>query len=1125
MAAAKFAALVERQSTNNGQFQKICRDWMPDKFPYHDRIAAMRQLAQTFLTSTIVIEAHQTKFKAAFDAFMAKMHSHPRRVKPSEVEKSKVPLVLVLDARGDAFDSRGFWAYEAGFVFMWLVAFFADTPSELRDLSSLSDLPRPHVRWMYTRDQTPQDREMFAGLRSGMIHRLLAQGSPDRSLWWDKPLASDYDLLLMHCDELLIQMYEDHQSKAAIAARSRIATKASERAARLSPIDPRTGQLVATTEPLDVERDRTLVTLYVEVAFTVGRLPEEVVERAGAQLGGSAGEELLLHLFSIAVVMLNGGLLDPYRQSLAALSVVDDGIVLRAVAKAADNVRQALLIKGLQERSRWVLQRYARTRDLHQATSLYADVRNQLLVDGRARGAMRWAYARAKHVPFVQFLYDLDARLQTSELDRVAAWLRRPEVSERFRVRLGDVMYLESISDAERVGTAELRQAADDLRAHLTECDGRFAVMRFPSGTVRYHEVSTTFDLLCRRFPERMGARRPDGNVDAPERPWICSRAFLGADCQGPFIVAFREQLEIMRQLQLLCTLRSDRFHKNTPVFPLLGRLYYGRLRRRSGAVCDLEPAASPCGNPDDDVDEHALHVVVQVLAAWLGVEGDGLPDLGRPGFACFRTLHRFADQLRLAAEEARRPFPSDGDFAALADFLDMRRPRTLSRSLAEEVLRCQPRTASTLEEAMQRAGPGATRVPLADGKEGAAAALGNWLCLYAPIVNNLLPPELVSRVLQDSSPCRRTPPRVFYRGRCDVRTSTLEQLVEEYNTCFVVPTTHSQRALAPEFQHDPPHEPVEPLALLMGGLEARVSHETLGRAIATHMLGGRFDFMQVVEDRGAEQLIAAEHQRQQHKQQKLAGEAGEFDVTKLTVDGRSSLPVQIVERNDAKKLEVTFYESSFALVLLGGTEFARFADTAAAVEEAQIEEWDAPSRGSRMSAAFGRLIDLVIRFSAQLHLDAARARESRGRTHGDFLQMLANLTSKELAELADRQRRSIDDVRAMLDEISPPPAASAPAPDNEDDDVRCEPLLRFMISRFARGRPGKRPPAPPPIDVTIDDQYGSHLIPNTRRRKLRRSPSADRVLGVDRMREELEANASPIAGVMFCTQQYRRQK
>ncbi len=1079
--SSKLGAILKKQE-NDPSFRRICTELLSPQAPYAERIAAAVDFLRSFLSTTAVIESHHDKFYSVFEKALDRLHAPTKRIEP--LDSKNVDSYVVLVVVGDT-KRRGFWSFSYEQVLMWLYEFLLAEPSPLRGLQSITDIPRPYYRWMFDEKK----RGLFAPMRHSVLNRILRADSPDKTAWWDKPVASDSELLLLQCDAYLTQTYEDHQA-------------ALERKARAKKLDEKPKEVIFGSV-LDLERTRFAATLYLHVAYRLASLPEDVLLRVSAA-AGDPGVDLIMRLMPLAVNMMNEIQISPCDHGAYDLYEIGNGIVFRTIAEAVEEVRSTLLLVNGKKDQR-VMATYARTRDMHQATSLYFDTHSKILEDRNLSAETRWVYSSSKQISFVRLLYQLKNGFQTVELEALMSWLDKPELSERFRVHCGEILNTISLAEAmQKKDDALIASEAKNLRDHIAECDARFSVLRFPP-SIRYHEVATTFELLCQKFPRYMNASEVKhlGNEDRVGLDWSSSTVFVGADCRGPFVVAASEQLEMMRQLQLLLSLQTKKHHKNLPVFPLLARFYFSR----SVPVCPgpiaffCDPRPEPGNQGRVDCDSHALHVVVQTMAYWLrlpteqskpkkkhqlhstepepptasAARGTLIPCVGENFFSCFKHMHRFADQLERAARARGRQFPSVFDYNAMADFLELKRPRTLSYETAakmrdrlayvttmvsDEMNEALRYSANALSVALEKKEDKRLELVVkgfSTMKGDDLAAANSWFGIYAPILNNVLPPELVDELVHDSMRVLGREPigaktfstRLYCGSRDaplgterDRRGPSVSDFLEHYNACFVSPAAQSHRSLAEEFQNDS-DEPVQPLSEFMRGLECLVSAESVGNLIKEKMTPESFDIYSLLEDRKD-----TEQPKEQTKRLVSA------DMV-LVSDGHSMLPIQGFGHD--QKIDFAFYESSFGLALFGGTGYARFMG-ASRVED-EIDEDSLPTKASNIEPSFGRLLDVVLRCAPQIDLERAALPRTSFTMYRNFVRLHSTLERDPKTGEVDRTKidpafRSVDELVYFVDKVLSP---EAPASSFGESDK----VLDWIAKMFdaARARKNHHPP------------------------------------------------------------------
>jgi hypothetical protein len=526
---------------------------------------------------------------------------------------------------------------------------------------------------------------------------------------------------------------------------------------------------------------------------------------------------------------------------------------------------------------------------------------------------------------------------------------------------------------------------------------------------------------------------------------------------------------------------------------------------------------------PVADVNLHATHVVIQTLAYWLRLPTQELalrsvekgrkrssaiataaaaassfvPVYASSFFASMQYIHKLAAELQRASSIATRSFPSMYDFNALADFIEIHRPRRVRRSVLQRVLEIvqthyavssvsvaaeaevanpSPQQATQsyhfalgqvvrgltaslspthkgaeqdapplVQQQQQHTAPvpdeTATLPPNTKKARTAAAssadsqshtnypddnsteyvslvlskldwtfqgsfrgdpaqyhAMANWLLLYVPIINRILPPELVNELLSETSVCvkGRAPIRAERFAKSPVGADIIHvpqysaervspnvfgEILSNYTLTFITPGMMTQRTLASEFAFQ---EPMEALARMIMELELLVSPDTWSTVVRKSM-AETFDVQQlfteppIASSEALDSVVSAASSSSSSA--RMSADTLGKSLSELRINGRSILPLQIhFNKRDAT---FAYYETSLALVMLTGTEFARF-NGGIAGNNSSILVSDSvftPTIPSIVGSGsgdgnLGRLLDVMLRFSSRVNLKTAADRK-----------------------------------------------------------------------------------------------------------------------------------------------------
>ena len=880
-------------------------------------------------TANIQLDQHKLYYRA-FTEFTKRNHGAKKRSEPVEPSKAKAYVM----AHTNPLDpERGYWCHERiGLIVLWLLEFYL-RPSEAmaHQLETVSQIPSAIVPCLYP--QKDVHAREWAPIRLLVLQQYLKPDSLDRTGWWDKlkRLLPENSVgeMLVHFDANALSLYEDNTSASALRGRA----------------------AAAAISRNDINSVNMLGTAFLHLGFMLSHQSSQVLRQVEAivmQASGPHGaparsghDTLLQKLFGVVVNMLNGTSLEVHHRLLVDLWTMDGGQFLKVLATTAEHVRTTLLLipdamatgQSLSNFSPCtaVIQSFNKITPVERLISIHYDWRHKLLTTGRCLPQdTRWVCCRSSECNFVEFLYQSEHKMQYPESNMLHRWLR----SVPFQKVLGHEVQPERLLYAMHVVQArtgeESRQEAIQTLRHLDECNRRLRVLRFREA--RYHDVQSTVFYLSKVFPKQM---RSNILTEETDDHGLMDSCFVGADCDGPYLVAPIAQLEIIRHLQLLSSLSQPlrKQRRNMPLLPVMCRLYMGQY---------------PESFKSFSCEESALHVVVQTMAHWLQLDTEHsclnktkVPRFGDAVFEeAFSKLHLMCDQLQQAEPEG---YPNIRHVNALADFLELSRGRTILSSVLERQLRMLERI-STTHSRLGYEMPDLSLLP----KEpwGDVVALPEnepdfiWQLLYEPIALNVVPYNYVKSLLLDRKVLLvvgRDPIESLDKLResslpanLSMAPAALEILrskLSNYTKIFC--------AMQPSSQWDPPRtlkpriesgeEPVDHFLNMLAHLEAWTSREQLAE-LELEELYPNFDHEAL------------------------------FSVGGDGVEGRTMLPIEMSDDSN----EFFHFEDTFMVLCHTSTEFARHHPSGS---KQALSQDDGYAPVARWNESVGVLMDQLMRF------------------------------------------------------------------------------------------------------------------------------------------------------------------
>jgi hypothetical protein len=1007
-----------------------------------------QQYMRQILSSIVSIQSQQHQlYSRAFYEWMERNHAKPaKRSSPVDPDQAGGYVVLHIDTTDP---KRGYWIIpQLSQVLLWLLEFYLRPDHKLRGvLTSVSQIPAAVVPCLYPRNE--HETRLWGPMRLHVLDAYLRSDAPDRNFWWDRLsrwVPNDVPELMMQFDAGCMTRYEDSITPLAMKQRAQMTVNIRELA------------LNGKINPLTL-----ISTLYIHLGYIISRLSSNVLRHAQHQLCPANAQDLMHRLFPLAVDMLTNSEIGAYHPQMLTLYELDDGILLRAISTAAEQVRDTLLrlprAKSEKEQqyyrhSEHVIECFRKTVVMERSLSIHYDWRHKLLAEAdkvKLPADTRWIHTGTVEHSFIEFLHESEQNLQFRESTQICNWLTNPGMRKWFKVDLLRLLYAQQLVDLMSHSDAtreEIREEARLTVKHMQECNREIVVLRFTDPSVRYYDVYAGLLYLCTMYPEQMH-RKEDYDYQTTARlnqNWISETCFAGTDCHGPYIVALRSQIEIIRQLQVLNMVQQPhwkRAKRVMPLYPLLCRFYLGEYD--STLKCDM----------------NAIHVVVQTLASWMhlstehhGDEKTMIPRLGRVDVFddAFPFLHIICDQIKRCYENKQQQsaYPDKASLNALADFLELDRPRRIrAQVLQRHIVRMRmnmhfhPALAPNTQKGLEMIRWTGFLERKVDHNEwinldrpDQDPADFNWWFLYRPLIHNTMPVDHVRAMLLDGGMEQMGRAPIDPSALRDTRTSTgvyevsterLEPYLANYLSCFVAvpsaPATATGLRLKETFRAEVPM-PSQALVEMIAYVEMLSSRESMAKLIQAHMYS-KLDVHMLFDHGGAAAAAATKP---------ATAAPGGYTMLPLMANAVGS------------DLGFDFYENTWILPTYSAADFARQTSVVDGKPTTSNEATVSATQASQkqLCGPMSVLMDMIMRFSDAVEVEACSM--EIGKSFRLFEQQLAGWKTigpdgkisidrsklptrfKSASELLQFVTSVVDQPRQPI--IRPPPSAPLEIPE-----------------------------------------------------------------------------------------------
>jgi len=673
-------------------------------------------LCDLFSRITLLQPVH-SRFATVFDQLCKdlRIHSAPMKAPANYTDVQTEGFIICY---GSGLPRQGCFKFPLALSVEWVAKFFMATT---RKFYTITELPSSFTRCLASRDYCPQ-------LKGFIIQQLLREDSPDRQFWDNAERLSiipPSDMLsLLYMDAHHYSAMTALESKGPMSVRIADMPKNTRALDLKPPVDA-----VATADSLRLHSIIYSAYLYLSYRLTSCCTPTEakrIMQGSGKDYSALAGK-----LYPLLIHLLNGDHLNRDQPSLQQF-FSDHRNVFDTVSVVAEEIRAFCRNPNdptMATRYPLLLRLYQQTAAVNEVMNVYHAIRHRVAVEHRVKDLTRWVYFSASESQtLTELLLSIANELVEMESGDLCEWLKE-QCSARVKPNFG--MIISATFDPLK---------DEDPEEHFRQLNAEFAVLRFPGSGVRYYEIKLTLDYFAREYPRLFQYDQKHGVIDeaggCQTRVWYC-----GCDFQGPFIIIRRRHLVMLRQLMLVTSIRSDRFAKNMPIFPVLARLYFlnhpipeNRTSAPVAAHSDV-----PCSNPESvavkattelmpSPGDFSLHCAVQIMAHWLQVptfdswsnrgwelrrkkkqqatplgtaappsaaaaaestvsedQESYVPRFHDEYFSCLYFLHRLPDQLREGCPKYEN-FPGIEVLNAMRDFLEIRRSRRVNRRALEAI-------------------------------------------------------------------------------------------------------------------------------------------------------------------------------------------------------------------------------------------------------------------------------------------------------------------------------------------------------------------------------------------------------------------------------------------------------
>lgn len=653
------------------------------------------------------------------------------RISGSEMRSPKSYTEVITDGfvicySSSEFPLHGCFKYSSVLAIEWISRFFM---KKERKLYTIIELPSSFIRCMTTKDYCPQ-------LRNYISEQMLREESPDKDFWdvAEGLFTSSDDMVnLLFLDSHHYLATSSMADKGVMEVRVRDMNKKTR---DKTIIGGANNSQITTLGFINNSADsvRLFSILYASYIYFTYRISRSInltkLESVFPRLP-TLKNSIISRLFPLLLQLLNADTLNPYHLPLAKF-YKECTELMNNISRCAEEIRQfcqhpndPMVIRKMAH----LVHIYKQTSAINEVINTYKEIRQQIALEHKVDRLTRWVYLGTTEIQrTTELIHSMSREIVDSEAGELYNWFHKISSSP---IKPNYALIISGEFDLIETPNPE---------QHFLDLNHEYVVLRFGQG-VRHYEINMTLDYFAQSYPKLFqcsklpGLTSGDGDCRYQSQVWYCS-----CDFSGPFVVIRRHYLQMLRQIMLVTTLKTEKYNKNMPIFPILARLYF--LEHPIDAITKENQqeslyATNQILNPlipsqfknshDNYAKDFSLFCALQIISYWLQVEPEKktisntretnlgkrkldeinsngslihtsdayVPNIEDEFFPCMYFLHRLPDQLREGFPRGQT-FPDLPTMNAIRDFIEIKKPRQIKinalKILAENILLCQSR-------------------------------------------------------------------------------------------------------------------------------------------------------------------------------------------------------------------------------------------------------------------------------------------------------------------------------------------------------------------------------------------------------------------------------------------------